>query len=92
VTASVDHIQAGTMRGDWLDLENLATACLPCQQAKSSTNLEHLGWELRPIGDSTGWDGSISRHRDFRNAAGSPDPTVHRPWITAFELAVQPKA
>jgi 5-methylcytosine-specific restriction endonuclease McrA len=87
VSASVDHVRAGTMGGDWHDLENLVTACWPCQQAKGSTSLEQLGWELRAVPNPTGWDGLIGLYRGFWEAAGSPDPTVHRPWITAFERA-----
>jgi 5-methylcytosine-specific restriction endonuclease McrA len=87
VAASIDHIHAGTMGGDWLDPTNLTTACWPCQQIKGNISLERLGWKLREIDTKSGWDGLISRYEEFWRAGGSPEPEVHRSWIKDFDAA-----
>ena len=46
IYASVDHVTPGSRGGDWLDPENLATACRLCEYQKSDQLLTELHWEL----------------------------------------------
>jgi hypothetical protein len=54
----VDHVRPGATGGDWASLENLVTACNPCNSIKADFELEQLGWELLPIAND-GWDGLV---------------------------------
>jgi hypothetical protein len=37
-------------------MDNLVTACNPCNAIRADFTLEQLGWQLMPIADSA-WDG-----------------------------------
>lgn len=56
-SACLDHIEPGSLGGDWKDPENLATACWPCNARKGDRTLEDLGWDLLPIPEPDDWDG-----------------------------------
>jgi hypothetical protein len=66
-SGSNDHIVSRSRGGEANDLENLVTACWPCQQRKSHYTLAELGWKLRPIrpgapaveSNATEWDGLV---------------------------------
>lgn len=80
----VDHIVPGSAGGDWLDKENLVTACWPCNGRKADFTLEQLGWRLLELDADADWDGLTSRYVDFWRAAGEPKPSYHRTWIAAL--------
>lgn len=83
ITSSVDHIEAGSSGGDWIDPANLVTACWQCNQTKSNVSLEHLGWSAGNPG-AEGWDGLTGLYPRLWEIAGRPNPVVHRPWLRAF--------
>lgn len=80
----VDHVAPGSTGGDWLDDENLVTACWPCNGRKADFTLRQLGWQLRPISAQTDWDGLISRYPDLWRAAGEPRAGYHEEWMVAL--------
>jgi hypothetical protein len=79
----VDHVLPGSIGGDWLATDNLATACNPCNSIKADFTLAQLGWELRPIVDD-GWDGLASFYLPLWERAGRPNPPFHRSWMSAL--------
>jgi len=83
IASSVDHLVAGTEGGLWTDPDNLVNACWTCNIRKSNLSLDDLGWSLRPL--RSGWDGLTRLYPGLWAAAGSPDPSSHRPWLRAFE-------
>jgi hypothetical protein len=42
-SAQVDHIVPGSRQGSWTDVENLATACAPCNAGKGDLLLDEVG-------------------------------------------------
>ena len=87
VLASIDHVHAGSMGGDWRDETNLVTACWACQQAKGNSNLARLRWTLHEPERLADWDGLIETYPALWAVAGHPDPSIHAPWIRAFHGA-----
>jgi HNH endonuclease len=85
-SAVIDHIEPGSLEGDWLDEENLVAACWPCNVRKGDLTLEQLGWELAPP-TTVPWDGLTTRYFDLWVAAGRPEAGGHRRWLRAFEQA-----
>jgi 5-methylcytosine-specific restriction endonuclease McrA len=83
-SACIDHVAPGSFGGDWLDPENLVTACWPCNARKGDLTLELLDWGLLPIPGPDGWSGLTGSYERLWSIAGEPDPKVHRPWISAF--------
>jgi len=73
----------GAHGGEWLDLNNLVTACWLCNVRKSDLTLDKLGWRLRPI-PTPGWDGLTGMYRALWTAAGQPDLRYHRAWLAAL--------
>lgn len=86
IFASVDHVVAGTSGGDWLDPNNLVTACWTCNAQKSNHSLEDLGWKVAPI-STHAWDGLTDAYPRLWDLAGKPEPRVHRPWLAAIAAA-----
>jgi hypothetical protein len=81
----VDHVRPGATGGDWASLENLVTACNPCNSIKADFELEQLGWELLPIAND-GWDGLVSLYPALWRVAGEPQPRRHRGWFRDLGL------
>jgi hypothetical protein len=79
-TPVADHVDPGSTGGNWTSVDNLVTACWP---RKSDFTLTQLGWELRPIPDTT-WDGLVSHYRPLWLAAGQPKQLYHEKWIVAL--------
>jgi hypothetical protein len=48
-SGSNDHLVARSRGGDVKDLDNLVTACWPCQHRKSNYTLAELGWKVREV-------------------------------------------
>lgn len=84
-SAVVDHIEPGSVGGDWLAENNLVTACWPCNSRKSDISLARLGWELRPIPPAS-WDGLTSHYRSLWESAGHPKPRYHQSWMSALSV------
>ena len=82
----VDHVRPGSSSGEWLDPDNLVTACNPCNSIKAGYTLEQLGWDLRPIAQTT-WDGLTRYYGDLWHAAGEPAETYHLGWLRDLERA-----
>jgi hypothetical protein len=80
----VDHIVPGSAGGDWLDDDNLVTACWPCNGRKADFTLDQLRWQLIERDPNSRWDGLTSRYRDLWQAAGEPRPDYHKSWIAAL--------
>lgn len=80
----VDHIIPGSAGGDWVDPENLATACWPCNGRKADFTLEQLGWEVRDVRERADWDGLTSSYPGLWRVAGKPKPRYHLAWIAAL--------
>jgi 5-methylcytosine-specific restriction endonuclease McrA len=58
-TAVVDHVEPGAWGGSWEDIENLATACNPCNKAKGDFDLADLDWERHDTPPDPDWDGLL---------------------------------
>jgi hypothetical protein len=82
----VDHLVPGTSGGSWTSLDNLVTACNPCNSIKADFELEQLGWELLPIAD-VAWDGLVARYPALWSAAGSPNEHRHQSWFKALGIS-----
>ena len=70
-------------RGGTDDLDNLVTACWPCNARKGDFALQEFGREPRPPA-ATNWDGLSSHFPAFWAAAGQP--AAMRPWVSALAL------
>jgi hypothetical protein len=79
-SAVVDHVEPGSSGGAWLDLDNLVTACNPCNSIKSDLSLEQLGWTLQPI-KRTSWDGLVGLYPSLWAASGRPAANFHLAWM-----------
>jgi 5-methylcytosine-specific restriction endonuclease McrA len=82
----VDHVSPGTSGADWTSMDNLVTACNPCNSIKAEFELEQLGWTRLPIAEVT-WDGLTGRYRPLWSAAGRPQPERHMSWLKALGIA-----
>jgi hypothetical protein len=80
--ASVDHVVTVT-RGGTDDLDNLVTACWPCNASKGDFTLQEFGRDPRPPA-ATDWDGLSSHFQALWAAAGQP--VAMRPWVSALAL------
>jgi hypothetical protein len=58
LTSTIDHIVPVAHGGPPLDLENLATACWPCNAMKGEFTLERIGFTLHPP-STVAWDGLV---------------------------------
>jgi 5-methylcytosine-specific restriction endonuclease McrA len=82
--AMVDHIAPHAHGGSSSDLNNLATACTPCNMQKNEFTLERLGWSLlEPM--TTDWDG-LTRYYpilwELASALATPSQTsYHSTWL-----------
>lgn len=79
-SALVDHVVPGSGGGAWLDVDNLVTACNPCNSIKADFSLEQLGWTLQPI-RRTKWDGLVGLYPALWDAAGRPAESFHLAWM-----------
>lgn len=82
-SAVIDHVVPGSAGGDWTDLENLVTACWPCNARKADFTLEQLRWQLREI-PTDAWDGLVGNYPALWRLAGEPKPAYHRDWMDAL--------
>jgi 5-methylcytosine-specific restriction endonuclease McrA len=80
----VDHVNPGSTSGDWLNPDNLVTACNPCNSIKADLTLEQLGWTLVEPPDEP-WDGLTRYYRPLWEFAGQPDPKFHLGWLQDLE-------
>jgi len=83
----VDHVIPGSSGGDWRSIENMVTACWPCNSRKGDLPLARLGWRLRPIAGD-GWDGLTGRYATLFRVAGEPKAAYHRAWMTALQVTL----
>jgi hypothetical protein len=81
----VDHVTPGAWHGDWKLMDNLVTACNPCNSIKADFTLKQLGWEKLPIEDSD-WDGLTGHYKALWRAAGEPNPSRHHSWFEALGI------
>jgi hypothetical protein len=79
-SAVVDHVEPVATGGAPLALENLVTACNPCNSIKADFSLELLGWELQRQSNSD-WDGLLRFYPGLWHEAGSPNPEYHLAWM-----------
>jgi hypothetical protein len=86
----VDHVDPGSVGGAWLDVDNLVTACWPCNARKGDISLSRLGWELLPIPQDD-WDGLTRYYAALWRAAGAPKPDYHRSWMKALRCGEAPQ-
>jgi len=82
-TAVVDHVVPGSHGGAWLEASNLVTACWPCNATKGDLALSELGWQLRPV-DESSWDGLSGSYRQLWEIAGKPTDEAHPHWLRAL--------
>ena len=61
---TVDHVMP-VARGGADSEENWVTTSMLRNSAKSNWTLEELGWTVRPIDPSTGWDGLIRWFNEY---------------------------
>jgi HNH endonuclease len=88
IYASIDHHRALAVGGDD-NLENLITACWPCNHAKRNATTTRIGWTLRdqPTG-TTSWDGLTHFYPQLREAAKKAlPPGIKMPSNIANQLA-----
>lgn len=83
----VDHVEPGASGGDWHDLDNLVTACWPCNGRKADFTMKQLDWSLRPLPVDEEWDGLTRHYPALWQAAGEPKRDYHLSWMKAFGLA-----
>jgi HNH endonuclease len=81
--ATVDHVEPIAAGGD-SSVDNLVTACWPCDSCKRDWPLSRLRWRLREIPPDDGWDGLTRYYRGIWEAAGRPDERFHLTRIRAF--------
>lgn len=81
----VDHVEPGSTGGAWLDVDNMVTACWPCNSRKADFTLEQLDWSLRSP-DDTGWKGLTNFYGELWVAAREPNPKYHQDWMRALEV------
>ena len=83
VSTSLDHIHPGGRGGDWLDHDNLVTACWPCNTGKADLRLEEVGWRLLNEAEvRSDWDGLTSATNALWERAARPD--ICRDWRRAL--------
>jgi hypothetical protein len=58
LTSTIDHIVPVAHGGPPLGLENLATACWPCNAMKGEFTVERIGFTLHPP-STVAWDGLV---------------------------------
>lgn len=85
-SAMVDHVEPVSLGGAPLEIGNLVTACNPCNSNKADFTLEQVGWTVLPI-EQTGWVGLTDRYADLWVAAGRPNPSHHRQFMTALGIS-----
>ena len=76
---AVDHVLPAAWGGS-NDLENLVTACTPCNSIKSDMSLEQIGWEVVEVAHP-GWDGLSRYYESLWKAAGRSKPEYHSAWL-----------
>ncbi|MEA2202494.1 MAG: hypothetical protein QOI89_3116 [Solirubrobacteraceae bacterium] len=81
----VDHIVPGRLGGDWTAIDNLATACNPCNAIKADFTLEQLGWRQRPV-PATDWAGLTEHYAALWQRAGRPDQQRHLAWFRDLDI------
>lgn len=86
-SASIDHVRPHAHSGSSEELDNLVTACWPCNVQKGEFSLERLGWTLKDE-QRDGWDGLVSGYRTLWDARQTPDTPneIRYPsrWMKAF--------
>lgn len=80
----IDHVVPGSAGGDWLDHDNLVTACWPCNGRKADFTLEQLGWRLLGVPADATWDGLTARYPELWRVAEEPKPAYHASWMVAL--------
>jgi 5-methylcytosine-specific restriction endonuclease McrA len=86
-SATFDHVAPHARGGQGDPLDNLVTACSPCNTCKGGYRLEQLGWVLLdPVVDD--WDGLISSYPALWEAGKDlytpGESQYHRSWMKAF--------
>jgi HNH endonuclease len=79
VYPNADHVEARSLGGSALDIENLITACTPCNETKG----DRLGWErVEHLRD--GWDGAVGLYRSLFTLASATLTPTHSKWMKAL--------
>ena len=81
LSATFDHVVAVTQGGK-TDLNNLVTACWPCNSGKSNYSVEEVGYELLPASNSD-WDGLTGIYPELCKSLSDEDrlPRSHLRWL-----------
>jgi len=86
-SATIDHLVSFAHGGSDIELNNLVTACWPCNTQKSDFGLGQLGWSLLEIPDIE-WDGLVAFYPTIWSAvraeATESDVRFHTAWLAAF--------
>lgn len=84
--ATFDHLRPHSQGGTDITLDNLVTACWSCNLQKSGFSLERLGWTLKPIDETSTWDGLTATYpalwRKLAPTATAQQEKYHRRWLT----------
>ena len=81
--ASVDHLEPRASGGTD-EIDNLVTACWPCNIAKSEFSVQFLGWAVLDP-EPGDWHGLTEHYPELWHLAGEPNPGLHRGWMRALE-------
>lgn len=79
VYPNVDHVEAGSLGGPWLDQDNLVASCTPCNERKS----DRIGWTPQPT--LSDWDGLTGLYRALLDPA-EQRRDFHRRWLDALAV------
>lgn len=83
VSATIDHV-VPVSHGGADDETNWVTTSMARNSAKMNWTIDELGWQLRPPGDFSAWDGLVSWFLEY--TAAHPDVLVNastRQWHRA---------
>jgi 5-methylcytosine-specific restriction endonuclease McrA len=89
-SACVDHIEPHAHGGSTADLNNLVTACWPCNAQKGEFTLDRLGWSSPPATprSNADWDGLVGMYPSLWEAASTTatdaQKKYHRTWLAAL--------
>lgn len=90
-SATIDHVKARAHNGGD-GVENLVTACWPCNVRKGDLDPELLGMNVREVGPPD-WDGLTTLYPVLWNRVEGRAPLKeqksHQKWLKAFEVALQ---
>ena len=83
ITSTLEHLEAGSRGGSWTDEGNLACACWECNETKGRAAA--TGAFAARAEPDRAWDGLAGAYPALWHLAGSPQPSVHRPWLRVWD-------